>query len=102
MGTDCLSGVRDCLRLPVMGSNPIQERRGGRYFSQRPQANEIGISSYTIDNLPPIRTHIHEINTNVWCTLLTSVIFLALGQVLQGHVECATFQTRHVLVKIMV
>lgn len=84
-----------------MDSNPIQEGRG-KYFSQSPYANENGISSYKIDNLPPIRTHLHEINTNVWCTLLTSVIFLALGQVLQGHVECATFRTRHVLVKIMV
>ena len=84
-----------------MDSNPIQEGRG-KYFSQSPYANENGISSYKIDNLPPIRTHIHEVIKNVWCTLLTSVIFLALGQVLQGHVECATFRTRHVLVKIMV
>lgn len=84
-----------------MDSNPIQEGRG-KYFSQSPCANETGISSYAIDNLPPIRTHLHEININVWCTLLTSVIFLALGQVSQGHVECATFRTRHVLVKIMV
>ena len=84
-----------------MDSNPIQEGRG-KYFSQSPYANENGISSYKIDNLPPIRTHIHEIIKNVWCSLLTSVIFLALGQVLQGHVECATFRTRHVLVKIMV
>ena len=84
-----------------MDSNPIQEGRG-KCFSQSPYANENGITSYKIDNLPPIRTHIHEIIKNVWCTLLTSVIFLALGQVLQGHVECATFRTRHVLVKIMV
>lgn len=46
MGTDYLSGVGECLRLLAMDSIPIQEGRGGgRYFSQRPYANEIGISS---------------------------------------------------------